>query len=52
MRVKPRRLAIRFSENLSTLRSALETVGHSPEGSIQWTQLVKRMYEVKRAKAG
>ena len=43
-RVSPRRLAIRFSENLSTLRNALEIIDHSPGGSIRWTPLVKEMY--------
>ncbi len=44
-RISPRRLTLRFNQNLSTLRRALETIGHSPGGRIHWTPLIKEMYQ-------
>ncbi|HIH88814.1 TPA: hypothetical protein HA344_06370 [Candidatus Bathyarchaeota archaeon] len=45
-KVRQRRFAQRFTENISTLRSALETVDEAPGGSIHWTDLVKKMCSV------
>ncbi len=43
-KIRLRRFAQRFTENISTLHSALETVDNAPGGFIHWTDLVKKMH--------